>query len=379
MAGAAVRDSPTMRILHVVGRSHRRGAEVVALELASELDGRGHTDTLVAVGPGHQGDRVVELAALTGAVRQHPVSLLRAARGLRREIRSRPPDVVLAHGGSALQVAVLAAGRSGPPVVYQLILGMPSGERGRVWHAWWRWLLVRTAGAVALTQVLADEIVALGLRAPVWVVPNARRADRFRGIDREACAARLREAAGIDPATMLVGFVGHLVEQKRPDRAVEVLAALRSDGHDVHLLVAGAGPLGSAVRDLVDRLGVADRVTLLGHRTDPEAVLGGLDVFLLTSDDEGMPGVAIEAQMAGCPVVSFPVGGVAEVVGDGETGIVLAAHEVDAMADAVGRLLADPARRRTMAEAALRRSQRFALEVVAGQYESLLADVVDRH
>ena len=288
-------ESPAMRILHVVGRSHHRGAEVVAIELARELDRRGHVDTLIAVGPAHRGDQVVELPVLTNAQRHRPLTFLRAARVLRRELRSDPPEVVLAHGGSPLQVAVLALGRAGTPVVYQLIMGMPSASRGRVWHGWWRWLLRRTAGAVALTQVLADEIVDLGLRSPVWVVPNARQVERFRELDHDACAAALREIAGIGPDTALVGFVGHLVEQKRPDRAVEVLAGLRAEGRDVHLFLAGDGPLAPEVRALVDRLDLADRVTLLGHREDPEAVLGGLDVFLLTSGDEGMPGVVIEA------------------------------------------------------------------------------------
>ncbi len=367
-----------MRILHVVGRSHHRGAEVVAIELARELDRRGHVDTLIAVGPAHRGDQVVELPVLTNAQRHRPLTFLRAARVLRRELRSDPPEVVLAHGGSPLQVAVLALGRAGTPVVYQLIMGMPSASRGRVWHGWWRWLLRRTAGAVALTQVLADEIVDLGLRSPVWVVPNARQVERFRELDHDACAAALREIAGIGPDTALVGFVGHLVEQKRPDRAVEVLAGLRAEGRDVHLFLAGDGPLAPEVRALVDRLDLADRVTLLGHREDPEAVLGGLDVFLLTSGDEGMPGVVIEAQMAGCPVVSFPVGGVAEVVADGETGIVLEAHDVDAMAEAVAQILDDPNRRRAMAEASLTRSMRFSMEVVAGQYEALFSELVGR-
>ena len=92
------------------------------------------------------------------------------------------------------------------------------------------------------------------------------------------------------------------------------------------------------------RLGVADAVTFLGHRDDVEWVFGGVDLALLTSDAEGIPGVAIEALMAGCPMVTVPVGGVAQVVEVGVTGVVLGGFEPPEMAEAVARLLADDER-----------------------------------
>jgi glycosyltransferase involved in cell wall biosynthesis len=108
-----------------------------------------------------------------------------------------------------------------------------------------------------------------------------------------------------------------------------------------------------------------------------EQVLGGIDLLILTSDGEGMPGVAIEAQMAGCPVVSFPVGGVAAVVANGETGLVLASHEVTAMADAVSGLLADRERLDGMGRAARLRAARFSMAVAGERYRGVLEAVVD--
>ena len=78
---------------------------------------------------------------------------------------------------------------------------------------------------------------------------------------------------------------------------------------------------------------------MLGHRDDVETVLGALDLLLLTSAAEGIPGIVIEAQMAGCPVVTYPVGAVASVVDDGHTGVVLARADPQLMADAVVQLL----------------------------------------
>lgn len=361
-----------MRILHLVGRSHRRGAELVALELADALVPSGHESRLLAVGPGHEGGREPGIPVLVDSARQHPLVLLRAARRLRGDLAAHPADVILAHGGSALQAAALATLGRPVPIVYQLIMGMPLADRGRGWHRWWRWLLGRCAAVVSLTEALSDEVRALGYTGPIERIANARLTDRFAAVDRLDAGTTLRADLGLDPAASVIGFVGHLVDQKRPDVAVDVLARSRDAGHDVHLVVVGGGPNDAALREQVDRLGVEKFVTLAGHRPDVEAVLGGIDLLLLTSDGEGMPGVAIEAQMSGCPVLAFPVGGVHEVVDSGVTGVVLDDHDPAAMAAAVAELLDDGERLRAMGAAARIRSERFSMARAAEAYHRVL-------
>ncbi|MEO6629997.1 MAG: glycosyltransferase, partial [Aquihabitans sp.] len=371
------RETPAVRIVHLVGRSHRRGAELVAVELAEALDAFGHQSRLLAVGPGHEGGTEPGLEVLTASVRQRPTVLVRAAWRLRRNLRQQPADLILAHGGSAMQVAVVATADGGPPSIYQLILAMPVRERGFVWRAWWRLVLARTAGAVALTEELSDEVREMGLRGPVWLIPNARRPERFAELDREQCAGELRAELGIDDETALIGFVGHLVPQKRPDLAIDVLGRVLDRGCRAHLVVVGGGPLADAVAQRVSDLDLGDHVSALGHRPDVEVVLGAIDLLVLPSDDEGMPGVAIEAQMAGCPVVSFPVGGASEVLEDGHTGIVLRSHDVDLMAAEVVGLLADGPRLRAMGAAARIRSERFTMASAAAAYDAAFRRLVD--
>ena len=364
---------PAVRILHLVGRSHHRGAELVALELAREMERFGHSSSFWAVGPGHEGGTVTDLPVLTDWVRQSPTAVLVAAARLRRVPGYGDADVVLAHGGSALEVAVLA-GRC-HPVVNQLIMGMPVADRGWFWRRWWRWVFGRTDAVVSLTPELTAEVRSLAYEGPVELIPNARCSARFDSIDRELEAARLRRDLGLAPEAVLVGFVGHLVDQKRPDLAVEVMSGLAARGVEAHLVMAGAGPLSGAVVTKVAEAGLEGRVHLLGHVSEVERVLGGIDLLILTSDGEGMPGVAIEAQMAGCPVVAFPVGGVAEVVADGETGLVLASHDVAVMADSVAVLLADRARLERMGQAARLRSARIAMTGAGECYRQVLEAV----
>lgn len=348
---------------------------MVAMELAAELSRLGHVNELLAVGVGHDGRTTGDLPALTGSVEHRPIELVRAAWQLRRWLRSHAVDVVLVHGGAALQVAVLAGVRQ--PLVYQLIMGMPIDQRGPLWRHWWGRLLDRCAAVVSLTDALTDETRQLGYGGPVALIPNARSAARFGGVDRAAATAALRVELGVPPQRALVGFVGHLVEQKRPDVAVKVVEDLVGRGVDAHLVLVGGGPLAASVANQVRRDGLVDRVSLLGHREDVEQILAAIDLLVLPSDGEGMPGVVIEAQMAGCPVVSFPVGGVGEIVADGRSGVVLAAHDPAAMADEVARLLADATMREAMSVVARRLSERFTMTSAAERYDRMLRVAVE--
>jgi glycosyltransferase involved in cell wall biosynthesis len=357
-----------LRILHVVSHSQRRGAELVALELAGELDRLGHRNRVVALGRAFDGGQEPGLVPLRASPRQRPPDLVAGAWRLRRLVAAAPADVVLAHGGWAAQVAALAFPFGRPALVWQRILGFP----GKLWRPgrrrWWATVARRCAGVVALTPDQAEEVRRLGYHGPVWVIPNFRDPGRFRGLDRDLAGAGLRAEVGVPGATPLVGFVGHLVRQKRPERALEMMAVLRSRGCPAHLVVAGTGPLRTDLDDHARRLGLDGAVTFLGPRDDVERVLGGVDVAVLTSEAEGIPGVAIEALMAGCPMVSVPVGGVAEVVEHGVTGLVLGDDQPATMAEAVAGLLADAETRAAMGREARSRTDRFSASAAAATY-----------
>jgi glycosyltransferase involved in cell wall biosynthesis len=290
-----------------------------------------------------------------------------------------PVDVVLAHGGWPAEVTALAAPGRGPLIVWQRILGFSDKVWNPVWRPLWATVARRFDAAVALTDDQEVELRRLGFRGPVWVIPNFRRPDRFRDVNREVAGARLRAQIGVPEQTPLIGFVGHLVRQKRVDRALEVLARLGTRGCKAHLVVAGAGALRPDLEAQAERLGVADSVTFLGHRDDAEQVLAGVDVALLTSDTECMPGVSIEALMAGCPMVTVPVVGVDRVVEHGVTGLVLDGFEPAEMADAVARLLDDDEVRAAMSRENRSRTDRFSASTAAAVYAERLTAALAGH
>ena len=209
--------------------------------------------------------------------------------------------------------------------MWQRILGFGDrvGQPGR--RQWWRFVARRIDAAVVLTPEMGAELAALGFSGPVRTIANFRSPERFVAVDRVAAGRGLRAELGVEPEVRLLGLIGHLIEQKRPERALAVLQRVRAAGEPVHLVVAGTGPLRADFEAAAHARGLDQFVHLLGHRDDVEHVLGGIDILLLTSDSEGIPGIVIEATMTGCPVVTFPLGAVGTVVEDGTTGVVLAA------------------------------------------------------
>jgi glycosyltransferase involved in cell wall biosynthesis len=362
-----------MRILHAVCHSHRRGSEVVASELAGELDRRGHRNRLVAMGPAPDGGRDPDLPPLGRSAREGPTELVDLTWRLRRLLSEEPVDVVLAHGSWPAAVATLGVPRDGPLLVWQRISMFPDKVWDPVRRRWWGIVARRCHASVVLTDDQEVELRRLGFRGPVWVVPNFRRPDRFLELDRDVVAADLRAEMGVPEGTHLIGIVGALSPVKRFDRALEVLALLAAQGCRAHLVVAGSGRTRPELEAHADRLGVAESVTFLGHRDDVERIFAGVDLALLTSDTECMPGVSIEALMAGCPMVTVPVSGAADVVEDGVTGIVLDSFEPAAMADAVAQLLADDELRAAMSGAARSRTDRFSASTAAAVYAERLS------
>jgi glycosyltransferase involved in cell wall biosynthesis len=199
----------------------------------------------------------------------------------------------------------------------------------------------------------------------VRVVPNGRDSARFR--------ARLpKEHRG--PVRLV--FIGHLSDSKRPQRFVELVRALRTDGGEVEGVIVGDGPL----RDVVAAEASDLPIAVLGVVDDVGDVLMDANIFVFTSvtTGEGMPGVLIEAGLAALPVVTTDVPGARAVVEDGTTGLIVPPEDFDALVSATSHLYNDAALRAAMGAAARQRcEERFGLEQSASQWRALLEGLID--
>lgn len=186
-----------------------------------------------------------------------------------------------------------------------------------------------------------------------------------------AARAQWRGRLGLTEETVLLVGVGRLASQKRFDRFLEVVAAVRTTA-PVQAVIAGEdrGCLSDLERQ-IDDLGLRDAVRLIGPVPDARELICAADIFLLTSDHEGMPNVVLEAMAAGRSCVAARVDGVGEVVEDGVTGL-LGAPDAAELAQQVSRLVADPQlRRRIGAAARASVERRFNPIAIAGSLWSL--------
>lgn len=191
----------------------------------------------------------------------------------------------------------------------------------------------------------------------------------FNGVRRVAPvldAAALRADLGLPTGHRLVLGIGRLEPQKRFDRFIDVIAMLGRDGETVCGVIAGEGSLRTMLAERAAAAGGA--VRLIGARTDMASLYAAADVLCMTSDQEAQPLVILEAFSHALPVVAPSVGGIPEMIVDGENGILVADQDLDAYVAGVRRCL-DPNARRMLGEAASRRYERsFSHERMIGAY-----------
>jgi glycosyltransferase involved in cell wall biosynthesis len=350
-------------VLHVVTAARRRGAETFAVDLAEALGARGVPSEVVALAPADAGDPLPVAVLGPGALA--PATL----RALRR--RARRARAVVAHGSRTLPASALALAGLRTPTVYRSI-GDPaawagSGRR----RLQTRLLLARVDAVTVLWPSAAEDVHRLhGVpRERIHVLPNAVPAARCP-VPTAADRAEARRRFGLPAEAPVVAVVGALAPEKRVGDAIAAVATLP----EAHLLVAGDGP---ERRDLEGRAAAEapGRVVFVGTLPGPAAALAAADVVALPSRTEGMPGVLIEAGLSGVPAVATDVGGVGEIVVDGETGVLVPPGDAAALAAGLRRALAD--RDRLGAAARRRCLARFEIGPVADRWRDLLAALTD--
>lgn len=141
--------------------------------------------------------------------------------------------------------------------------------------------------------------------------------------------------------------LGRLHRNKGFDTAIQAVAALPA----AHLWIAGEGPEEAALKALAADLGITDRVHFLGWRRDIPALLAAADIFLCSSRHEPLGNIVLEAWAHGCPIVAAASQGPSQLIADGESGLMVPIDDAPAMADRLGRLIADPGLRARLAAA----------------------------
>ncbi len=372
--GAADRNGERpIRVLFVVGNFSVGGTERHLVEVWRRLDRNRFTLQIACFR--REGRLLPEVEALKLPVRElgvgrsiyGPSGWRSLARLVLHVLRFRP-DVI--HGflfGPAL-FAALAGRLCGVPAVVVAKRNVDAFETPRrmLGHK----LAHRLATHVtAVSQHVAETAVALGVRRDrVVVIPNGVDISRFENVSPDLAAIGFRGAQETAP---LIGSVGRLAARKDYGVLLDALALLAREGVSFRALLIGEGPEHAALAARVKSLGIVERVQFLGERTDVERLLPALDVFVLSSREEGIPNALLEALAAARPSIATAVGGTPEVLDDGETGWLVPPGSPEALAQALREALEHPEEARRRGEAGRRAvRERMSIEAMVSRYEA---------
>ncbi|MGE3956607.1 MAG: glycosyltransferase family 4 protein [Vicinamibacterales bacterium] len=368
-----------MKVLRVIARLNVGGpARHVAL-LNAGLQARGH-QTLLVYGALDTGEASLESMAVESGIplrrEEHlgraidATSDVRAFLAILGTIFREQPDVIHTHTAKAGALGRAAAlvynatrrRRQRALVVHtfhgHVFEGYFSPAMNRLVRLGERWLARAADTIVTISPRQRDDIVhRFGVAADdrTVVVPLGLDLDSLLGLPEGADAGRA--AFGFASDDIVVGFSGRMVPVKDLGTAMAAFGAAVTRQPRLRLLLAGDGPGRAMLEKQAATLGVADRVRFLGWVSDLPAFYRMLDVFLLSSLNEGTPVSAIEAMAAARPVVATAVGGVPDVVEHGRTGILVPAQDTGAMAGALVELAAAGDRRLALGREGRRRAR----------------------
>jgi len=353
----------------VIARLNMGGPALHVAYLTAGLRERGYATTLVAGslargedsmafvadGLGVDVERVEELQREISPLRD-VFAMVRLARIIRR-VRPHILHTHTAKAGAIGRFAALLAGDARPPIIVHtfhghVLRGYFGPLRSRMFAALERVLARSTTCLVAVSPQVRDDLVRLGVAPEEKFIVIRLGIELEDRVDSDTDGrAETRRLLGIPSEAFTVGWIGRMTGIKRTDDVLLAFKRLRARGVDARLCMVGDGPDRAAIERRAHDLGIVRDTLFLGYQESVAPFYAAFDAFILPSANEGTPVTAIEALAAGRPVVATRVGGVPDVVRDGEDGFLVEAGDVEALAERLASLAADPGLRERMGAA----------------------------
>lgn len=327
-----------IRVIQVLATGANGGAQEHLYSLLTRMDHDRYEVSVVSLSPGSAVRKLqkagidvlvideVDDAIVVGALAAHLA-----------EVRA---DVVHAHMFRAETVAtraVLALAEIGHRRPYLVSTVHSSRVRHEADKAVLRELTPHMDQLIAVSHAIEEKIRNEGRdTVPVRLIYNGVDLERY---DHQEACCTLPEEYGMEPGSQIVGVVARLEPEKGHPTLVEAWPKVLRAVPDTYLLIVGEGSRRDALEAQARELRVAHRVVFTGRRDDVPAVTAALDVAVLPSYREAQGLTILEAMALSRPVVASNVGGIPEMIDDGKTGLLVPAHDADALADAIIRLL----------------------------------------
>ena len=346
------------------------GGELSLMDLLGGLDRSRWAPALVVPEDGAVAARGRDLGLSVHVVplptlRRPGAGCLRSVTALGRLARATDAALIHANGSRAMFYSGLAGRSTGRPAIWHVRIAESDGVVDRALYA-------LATGVIATSRAVARRFRS---GAPkLRLIPNGVDLARFRP---RPPSRPLAASLGVPPSAPLALCIGRFVAEKGHRHLLEAAARVERTRPGVHWILVGAGELEGELRAQARRVGLQTQVHFAGWRDDVADVLALCDVFVLPSESEGFGRVLIEAMAMARAVVAAAVGGVPEIVRDGDTGILAPSAAPAPLADAVRSLLDDPAHAARLGAAGRARAEStFSLAAHVGGVERMYAELL---
>ena len=375
LAEGAIDSTPgtSIRVAHVIGALDYGGVEGIALDLLKRLSAEAIESNVYYIGEELTG-RQREFVAAAAKFEHCAYSRRRRAAFIRRlaeAFRRDAVDAVLSYTFGNHAWVSMAARLAGIRLCYVSVQGSPLRDRMSRFKNMTLAHLARPfcAGEIAVSIRIRDELVK-GLLLPAARVHIIENACATVEIAERAATARAAREAGPSPVILMVA---RMADAKDHETLLRACAKLIHTDFPLRLRLAGDGPSRSRHEALCRAQRIEDSVEFLGNRSDVPELLGSSDVAVLATHVEGFGIVLAEAMSAGVPVVATDLPVCREVLDDGRCGLLVPPRDADALAEAIRGLLADPALRNRLTQAARERVTRmYDITLAVEKYAALL-------
>lgn len=387
-----MRDGRVVRVLHIITRLDRGGsAENTLLTVARMSRSRFHATLAYGVTRGERsptealarelGVCFEEIPHLVRPI--HPLRDTLALWSLWRLACRGGFDIVHTHTSKAGILGRLAAWLARIPIIVHTPHGHvfygyrgPAMTRVFVWLE--RWCARFTDRIIALTAADAEDHVRFGVAAAERFAVIHSGVDFSSGGRTPDAREKIREVLGLEAGALAIGTLGRLTAIKGHTDLLRAFAEVRRQLDKAWLVVVGDGEERAALSDLAEDLGLAEFVRFAGWRDDVFGTLSGLDIFAFPSLNEGMGKALVEAMYVGLPCVATQVGGIPELIEDGEDGLLIPPRRPDLLASSLLRVAGDPDLASRLGRAAALRARAYSVEgmveAIEELYEELLSE-----
>jgi glycosyltransferase involved in cell wall biosynthesis len=317
-----------MKILHLIDSGGLYGAESVVINLSRELE-RQQCRSLIGCFT-YKGKRKPDIGTKAESLGLETIyfnlrnkfDLIRTTQ-IASFCRANGITLIHAHGYKASLYCLLLKLFFNIPYVITNHLWFSNDFSVWFYHLTERISMLFASNIIGVSQEIVDDLIKKGVpRRKVQLIDN--------GIDILSYSQNqvideinLRKELGLRQDSFIIGSLGRLTAQKDYKTFVQAAAEVLKSGRNIEFIIAGDGPLESELKSLTERLGIQKNFHFLGFRNDTIPILNLMDIFVLSSLDEGLPMAMLEAMAARRPVVSTRVGGIPKVISDGYNGMLI--------------------------------------------------------